>query len=73
MTYATTGRDCDLYCVTPRLTHLLQVQGLVGSFVVSSFNTQRSCINTNLTKIKKTDHVKEEYQIAEFSFVIIEK
>lgn len=48
VTYTTAGCYCDLYGVTPWLTHLLQVQGLVRGFVVTSFNAQRSCIDTNL-------------------------
>lgn len=48
VTYTTAGGYCDLYGVAPRLTHLLQVQGLVRGFVVTPFNAQRSCIDTDL-------------------------
>lgn len=48
VTYTTAGCYCDLYGVAPRLTHLLQVQGLVRGFVVTPFDAQRSCIDTNL-------------------------
>lgn len=52
-TYTTAGRYCDLYRVTSWLTHLLQVQGLVGSFVVASFDAQRSRVDTHLKQIQK--------------------
>lgn len=53
VTYTTAGCYCDLYGVTTWLTHLLQVQGLVRGFVVTSFNAQRSCIDTNLIDEKR--------------------
>lgn len=36
--YTTTGCDCDLDSVTAWLAHLLQVQGFMGCFIVSSFD-----------------------------------
>lgn len=51
--YTTTGRDCDLDSVTSRLTHLLQVQGLMRGFIVSSLDTQWSGIDTDLKRMKR--------------------
>lgn len=52
-THAAAGGDGDLHGVTSWLTHLLQVERLMGGFVVSSFNAQRSCIHTHLTQKEK--------------------
>lgn len=47
-TYAAAGCDGDLHCVTSRLTHLFQVQRLVGGLVVTSLYGQWSRIDAHL-------------------------
>lgn len=48
--YAAAGGHGDLDGVPARLTHLLQVQRLVGSFVVASFDGERSRVHAHLQR-----------------------
>lgn len=50
--YAAAGGDGDLDGVPARLTHLLQVQRLMGRFVVASLDGERSCVHTHLWKTR---------------------
>lgn len=70
--YTTTGCDCDLDSVTSWLAHLLQVQGFMGGFIVSSFDAQWSSIDTDLTRIKmqKAGCVTIECQGCKFSCIV---
>lgn len=60
--YTAAGGDGDLDGVPARLTHLFQVQGLVGGFVVASLDGERSCVDADLWRRakkrsnKKTGH-----------------
>lgn len=44
-TYTTTSRHCDLYRVPARLADFLEVQRLMGSFVLPSVDGQRSSVD----------------------------
>lgn len=46
--YTAAGGDGDLDGVPARLTDVLQVQRLMGSFVVASLDGERSCVHTHL-------------------------
>lgn len=46
--YTAAGSDCYLDGVPPRLAHVLQVQGLVGGFIVPPLNGKRRGIDANL-------------------------
>lgn len=52
-THTATGGHGDLDGVPARLTHLLQVQGLMGGFVVSSLNGERSRVDAHLRRGRK--------------------
>lgn len=54
ITHTTTGSHSDLDGVPAWLTHLFQVQRLVGGFVVSSLNRERSRVDTHLRKRKES-------------------
>lgn len=47
-THTTTGGDCDLDGVSPRLAYVLQVQGFVGGFVVPPLNGERRGVDADL-------------------------
>lgn len=49
-THTATGGHGDLDGVPARLTHLLQVQRLMGGFVVSSLNGERSRVDAHLSE-----------------------
>lgn len=54
--YAAAGGDGDLNGVPARLTHLLQVQRLMGSFVVASLDGERSRIDTDLRRRREEEN-----------------
>lgn len=47
-TYAAAGGDGDLDGVASRLTHLLEVEGLVGRLVVAPLDGERCGVHTHL-------------------------
>ena len=47
-THTAAGRDCNLDGVSPRLAHVLQVQGFVGGFVVAPLDGERRGVDADL-------------------------
>lgn len=51
--YAAAGGDGDLDGVAARLTHVFQVEGLVGRLVVSSFDGERRGVDADLWRTRR--------------------
>lgn len=50
VTHAAAGSDSNLDGVSPRLANVLQVQGLVGCFVVPSLDGERRGVDADLDR-----------------------